>query len=415
MKDIFVNKYDHYEILIFISGLFSTFQALTFHGITVFSWFLLLMVFLGIAEKRGTPKINLRGTKEILIGLVLISMTITELITVCLNLYPAWTSRSINNYILMSSVLVLYFILRGNERYRKLYMKGIMISCIIQYIACYVEYLLFTIFDFDLTSKILHVETRLRDSYPTITGLTTNQGMVVPVILIGLCLSSKLYIRIMALIAAIIINSSTCVLCIAFFFGILFLKSMQDKASNGWNFTKIVLFLVAFAFIAFIFYEPLREKTYSLSSYLIKRLSNASTATENNDGSTFFHFRYYWSIPYLFDHISTLQKIFGFGKNCSGIPFIEYYSQYTDKLWIPESDPISMLYDVGIFGFTAFYTLLGKITIDLYRKKTLHGIFMLCALFGGIFYGFQMTWFLLMELLLWEESSSSISISANSF
>ena len=171
-----------------------------------------------------------------------------------------------------------------------------MISCIIKYIACYVEYLLFTLFEFDLTKKILDIKTSLRDDYPTITGLTTNQGMVVPVILIGLCLSSKLYIRIMALIAAILINSSTCVICIAFFFGILFLKSMRDKASNGWNFTRIVLFLAAFAFIAFIFYEPLREKTYSLSNYLLNRLNNASTANESNDRSTFYHFRYYWSV-----------------------------------------------------------------------------------------------------------------------
>ena len=81
MKDIFANKYDHYEILIFISGLFSTFQVLTFHGVTVFSWFLLLMLFLGLAEKRGLSDINLWNTKEILIGLVLLAMTATELIT----------------------------------------------------------------------------------------------------------------------------------------------------------------------------------------------------------------------------------------------------------------------------------------------------------------------------------------------
>ncbi|MCR4744164.1 MAG: hypothetical protein K5894_02915, partial [Lachnospiraceae bacterium] len=131
MKDIFANKYDHYEILIFISGLFSTFQALTFHGITVFSWFLLLMLFLGLAEKRGLSDINLWNSKEILIGLVLITMTITELITVFLNDYPEWKSRSLNNYILMVAVFLLFIILRGNEKYRKIYLKGIMISCFI--------------------------------------------------------------------------------------------------------------------------------------------------------------------------------------------------------------------------------------------------------------------------------------------
>ena len=415
MKDIFVNKYDHYEILIFISGLFSTFQALTFHGITVFSWFLLLMVFLGIAEKRGTPKINLWGTKEILIGLVLISMTITELITVCLNEYPAWTSRSINNYILMSAVFILYFILRENKEYGKIYLRGIMISCIIQYLVCYLEYILFTLANFDLTQKLFNIETKLKDTRPAISGLTTNPGMIVPVILIGLCLSKNLFIKVMSLSATLIINSSTGILCVGAYFVIYIIISVHKKFLYGWNLKKIIFAITTLAFLFLLFFEPLRNSIINLSHYATDRVNSAATNEAEYMSSTYVHFRYYNSIPYIFDHIPIIRILFGYGKNCSGIPFIEYYSQYTDQLWIPESDPISMLYDVGIFGFAAFYTLLGKITIDLYRKKTLHGIFMLCVLFGGIFYGFQMTWFLLMELLLWEECSSSFSISTHSF
>ncbi len=395
-------------MLIFISGLFSTFQVLSFHGITVFSWFLLLMLFLGLAEKRGLSDINLWNTKEILIGLVLLTMTATELITVFLNDYPEWKSRSLNNYILMAAVFLLFFILRENERYRKVYLKGIMISCVVQYLACYLEYIIFTLFDLDITQKLFDVETKLKDNRPTIVGLTTNPGMMVPVILIGLCLSSRLFMKIMALSAILLVNSTTCVLCVAFFFGVFFIYNIIKKTSNGWNFGLIAFTLTALAMIAFILYEPLRTKTISLYSYALNRINSASTLKSNDpDGSTFVHFRYYRSAPYIFDHLTVIRRLFGFGKNCSGIPFIEFYNQYADGLWIPESDPIATLYDVGIFGFAAFYALLGKITLDVSKKNAMHGIFMLCVIFGGIFYGFQMTWVLLLELLLWEDISSS--------
>ena len=365
------------------------------------------MLFLGLAEKRGLSDINLWNTKEILIGLVLLTMTATELITVFLNDYPEWKSRSLNNYILMVAVFLLFFILRENERYRKTYIKGIMISCVVQYLVCYLEYILYTLFNYDLTKILFDHEIDFRDEHPIFVGLTTNAGMMVPVVLIGLCLSSNIFIKIMALSAALLVNSSSCVLCVAFFFGVFFLYNISKKASNGWNFGWIALVLFALVIITFLLYEPLRTRTISLYSYALNRLGNASTATNFSDGSTYKHFRYYWSAPYIFDHLTVIRRLFGFGKNCSGIPFIEFYNQYPDELWIPESDPIATLYDVGIFGFAAFYALLGKITFDLSKKNAMHGIFMLCVLFGGIFYGFQMTWFLLLELLLWEDSSRS--------
>ena len=111
MKEIFFNKNDHYEILIFIAGVFSTFQALTFRGITVFTWFLLGLLFLGLVEKRGTVSFNFKSVKEILILLVIFTMTVTEFITFFLDEYPAWTGRSVKNFVLMTAVFILFFIL----------------------------------------------------------------------------------------------------------------------------------------------------------------------------------------------------------------------------------------------------------------------------------------------------------------
>ncbi len=409
MKDIFADKYDHYEILIFISGIFSTFQAVAFHGITAFSWFLLALLFVGVVEKRGRWRISFSGVKEILIGLVILTTTITELITLFLNEYPAWTSRSVNNYILMTAVLLLFFVMREDKNYVKLYLKGVIWSCIIQYIACYVEYAAYTFLNYDLTERLFDIPTKVRDERLIIGGLTTNPGMLVPVVLIGLCLSKNIAVRLMAVIAALLINSTTCMICVGMFFLFNIILFLKDKASRGWDLRKIVFAILAILIMVFLISAPLRTRIRDLYSYAGMRISNAAADEADTDKSTAYHYRYYTSLPYIFDHIPTVRKVFGYGKNCSGIPFSKWLRQYTDKIWIPETDPIATLYDVGIVGFLAMYALIFKLAGEFWNESRLYGIFITCVLIGGIFYGFQMTWLLLLELLLCDRSALPLS------
>ena len=289
------------------------------------------------------------------------------------------------------------------HEYGKIYFRGIIVSCIIQYITCYIEYLAYTIKGMDLSLKFLDVTTKLRDDRPVIVGLTTNPGMLVPVVLIGVCLSGKMAIRIMALVSALLINSTTCMICLAVYFALYLIVKSREIIVKGWSFNKIVIGAIAIIVIAFLFFEPLRARIADLYSYAIKRLGNTSGAIGEglNGFSERAHFRYYWSMPYIFDNISLLRILFGFGKNCSGIPFSELYRQYVGELWIPETDPIATLYDVGIVGFAAMYALLGVLARDIWKREITSGIFMAVVLIGGIFYGFQMTWIILLELLIW--------------
>ena len=410
MKDNFINKYDHYELLLFIAGIVSTFQAVTFHGITLFSWFLLLLLFLGIAEKRGEGKIDFADNRIMLSGLVIITMTITEVITVFLDEYPEWTGRSLKNYVLMLAVFLLFFVLKRWKKYGDIYFRGMMVSCVIQYLVCYLEYILYRFYNYDLVDSLFEIETGMRDERTIVYGLTTNPGMLVPVVLIGLCLSGNRVCKVMALTAGILINSSTCMVCIAVYFFFVLFTNVREKAVSGWDFQKITLMVIAVAVIVLLAYEPLRNTLIDLYNYLIRRIALAAAGKNISTSSEGKHFRYYWSLPYIFDHIDLLRKIFGFGKNCSGIPFIELYKQYTDELWIPESDPIATLYDVGIAGLVAMYALLGKIAVGLRRENRYMGIFMICVLIGGVFYGFQMTWVLLFELIIWNNSRGETGV-----
>ncbi len=93
--------------------------------------------------------------------------------------------------------------------------------------------------------------------------------MLVPVILIGLCLAKNLVIRVMALSSALLINSTTCMICIALFFMFYGFHRLREKSFNGWSFGRITIGVIAIAIMMFILYEPLRERTLSLYSYAI--------------------------------------------------------------------------------------------------------------------------------------------------
>ena len=172
----------------------------------------------------------------------------------------------------------------------------------------------------------------------------------------------------------------------------------------------IIYFIISFTFLGiigvaifcYVLFEPFRNLIVGLYSYALYRVKGVwENRINGGEGSARLHYRYYWSVPYILGKIDILRMLFGFGKNCSGIPFIKYYGQYKNELWVPESDPIATLYDVGVVGFMAMYTLLCKIAMDLWKAKRNLGLLMASFIIGGVFYGFQMTWVLLLEFMMW--------------
>ena len=169
-------------------------------------------------------------------------------------------------------MFILFFALKKHREYGELYFKGVMVSCLLQYLVCYLEYILYHFHNYDLADKLFEIETGMRDERAVVYGLTTNPGMLVPVVLIGLCLSGNKAIKAMALIAGILINSSTCMICIAAYFIFVLLTNIRKKASSGWSFEKITLLVVAAAILVILFYEPLREIIINLYKHLVRRI-----------------------------------------------------------------------------------------------------------------------------------------------
>lgn len=94
--------------------------------------------------------------------------------------------------------------------------------------------------------------------------------------------------------------------------------SVHKKFLFGWNLKKIIFAMTTLTFLFLLFFEPVRNSIINLSHYATDRVNSAATNEAEYMSSTYVHFRYYNSIPYIFDHIPILKayaKIKGFDKS----------------------------------------------------------------------------------------------------
>ena len=89
----------------------------------------------------------------------------------------------------------------------------------------------------------------------------------------------------------------------------------------------------------------------------------------------------------------------GFGFRCAGMPFVIYFNQYPDIVYGTESDPVSMLYGIGLLGTIVFYSILAEIILKGKKIDRNYFLFGIIIFISGIFYSLQMNWLLLVEFL----------------
>lgn len=144
------------------------------------------------------------------------------------------------------------------------------------------------------------------------------------------------------------------------FSSLTYLKNKSIKISTK-NIIVILVAIISVCIILGLNGEAL-SKIVDIAKTLFVRLDSVRTGLYS-EGSTFVHFRYYASLPYILSEISFFRTLVGFGFKNGGLPFVKYYNQYPDMVYGTESDPISLLYGVGLLGMLAFYNILFFIAI----------------------------------------------------
>lgn len=392
----------------FLLGVCSTLQLLTIAGINAFSIIALIYVLFKILSTRRLPI----DRKSLLIILSLLLSLISN-IFISNRLLPnadQWKVSCIKSSAIFVIIVLSYVYMKHeNDTVLKIFFRGVYYSCLIQLGWGYFQFIMYSLLSTDINQLIfvewLHIfdvfESFNTRGHFNVTGLNTNAGVLAPILLYLFFTTKKELIKVMALLLLFISGNSTNMICGLLVLAIFAVSLAQKK--NRINKHKLIMFSIIFllVIVLIMFHQDIVDRILVIYKSLLDRLNSIRTLNWT-EGSTFVHYRYYSSFPTIIASIGVLRVLFGFGFKCGGAPFVIFYNQYPDTIYGTESDPISFLYGLGIFGLVIFYSILIKIVMNGRKIDKAYAIYLSIICIGGIFYSLQMNWLILIELLFTE-------------
>ena len=403
-----INKKKSNEIIVLLCGIVSTFQLLNVGSYTAFTVFVVLLAILFFAE----GKIKFTGK---LIKYLILFTTISEICTFSIDLSNSteWQRRSFKSYILRLLIYFVFCFICLSEDYIKKFIEGFNISCVIQLLWCYLQ-LIGRVTNIDINQKVFSnlvdngsfsYVSAYKNGKLALTGLTVNSGVLFPIFLFLLIFNKNKIIHILTLIVMVLSGGSTLPACAILYLLTKIIITIKQLSKSGKINSKRLAFdlLVIIGIIFFMIFELRAESTTSLMK-VFKTLNDRFSSVLNNgfyDSSTVIHARYLTSIPYVLTHINPLNILFGFGLGCSGVPFVKFYGQYPDMIWVPECDPVAFLYDTGIIGIALFYYLLLYIAIKGHKIDNKYSLYMFLVIIVGFFYNGQLNYIVLLEFVMY--------------
>ena len=386
------------SILLFLMGLFSTFQIIEIKGISVFTW--LLFVF--VAYTLFTEKKFKYGKSLWYVNGYLLLLTISEFMIFTINLDNSnlWVAASLKKYLIQLVLVLAFFLIRSKSDERvDAFIKGLHYSCLIELIWCYLQLIFNALWGVSINSLIWETGQSNLLGYQVITGLNSNAGILSPTFIFLFLYDRRIIIKLLSISVFFISGSSTMLICGVILACCYVACSNRKKMVSKKKIYRIIaIFFVSFVAIALLLMvnRDIFDRLFNMVNHLLKRLSDASTGNFT-DGSTFTHTRYYTSVFRVISNISIINTIFGFGIGCAGVPFVQIFNQYADLVYVPESDVITYLYDLGIIGVAFMYMFFIRIMIIGKKVDCNYFTFMFTILISGIFYGIQLNWVLLLE------------------
>lgn len=409
--------------LMFMLGLLSTLQLIEVAGMTVFTYMMFICVIYFLFKYKNI--IIVKGETLIFIGLV----TVSEILLFMDTRYNKWLSRSLNSYILLILVIALYsYMTKLSKESISAFLKGLYTSCLIQLVWCYIQFIMYNVYMFNINDfvfrKIFHsnlIVSQYKNGTMIITGLNNNAGVLVPIILVGIVLSEKKLMKFLFMAIALLAGSITpiiaimgyvaAIIAIKIFYLISKLlrgeKLKIKRRTSRWD--KVIILFILMAVVVFLIIY-MRGRISSSFANMQQRIYNLMN-DKKSDASSIVHLRYYTSLPFILKNIGISKVLFGYGLRAAGIPFVEFFNQYTTILWVPESDIITYILNVGILGAAVFAIILIKNIVKGIQVDERYVLLQISIIFAGIFYGIQLNWLILLEFLVMELIRRKVKLS----
>lgn len=399
----------------------STFDEKGILLITLFSTFMLVQF--GIFD--------LFWTVQVLFFMINIVMTRKLLVTknrAIISLYSVWILSTLfclrsdipmsykeNSIIAITVLIPIFFSVSFYERHFKsvrivaTIRKALVLTCVIQVIMCIVQFALYYNVHIDLNQIVfrdfLHMvenpsQYKLGVYHPS--GMCWHSAFMAPITIITFVVCDSYFIKVLAVVAAIICNNATAIIGIGICLALSVTFSVIDFLRKTNKTTKKRTFIVVGLIIIIFLLVFLGTDAISIVIEKVIDIYGRATGSVYDGGSANAHIRYFIAYPEVVKNGNVIQFLFGYGTGNSGFTMSKLYGQYTElNSWVVESDVMNQLYSNGIVGFIIYYGFLLYIAFKGYRLNRRYLILMMSIIIAGFTYNIQFSWVLYIEFLLY--------------
>lgn len=396
-----------YEKSIFLLTLLSTFMLIQFG---FFDLFWILQVAVIIAQILISKKLII--TRDKLIRALYITWILSTILCFASGIPMSYKKNAIIAVTFLVPTFFSVSVYLKNirqEHFIGCLKKALVISCTIQLVWCFAQFVLYTGMHIDLNqlifSDILHMvenpsQYKLGVYHPS--GMCWHSAFMAPITVLAFVLSESYSIKCLAVIDAVVCNNATALIgiCICLILTAGFALFDFLRKTNKSTRKKTVFSLIAIVLILI----PVLVYTDALSIVVQKIVDiyERSNGIVYDGGSANAHIRYYTSYPKVVSSGNIVQFLFGYGTGNSGYPISKLFGQYTElKSWAVESDIMNQLYSNGIIGFFLFYGVLLYIAIKGLKIDKRYFVLMVSIILAGITYNIQFDWVIFIEFMMY--------------
>ena len=394
------------ELLLFLLGLFSTWQIIQFKGFALSTWLTVLTA--GYLLITGRPSFR----KDWLFMAILASMGLTLAISMVSSIPADYKKVAITGVIQWGLVFIICMYVRceNTDTSASAFIRGFEWSCKIQLFWCIVQMGAYYVLGLDINTQIfgnlLHTNnetSQYRNGILACTGLHWHAANLIPVLVYTYFRYKNLFVKLLCLVIVYLTKNATALIAIGGAMGldlVMFAKRTLCDQHCAIRY-KVAVYGMLGVFGLLAVSPILLPKLWEVFQYLFQRIYQIWNPSYGNESST-VHFNYYRNLPYILRNIPVQEVLFGSGLNTSGYRFTQFFGQYAQSIWTVESDFVNAFLNKGILGGVLQYaflcTLIGRLRKT---RQTKTACFILVLIVSGFIYDNQFMWVLLLEYLLY--------------
>lgn len=400
--------------ILYIWGILSTF--LLFYDISVFGISMLKIFYFllgSIIYIRQKWVINCHFIKQ---GYFLYYLSVVLCVIIILLGHSPYKELSLRSLINLFFIIYLSIAISSlNNKDLISFFRGVKISCIIQVFWCILQVVLWYGNRIDL-NKLIFVDTfclfetvsKYAGNILCVSGLSHHPCNLIVVIILILSLFNSSWKWIVCLFLAFFSRNTTTVISIGIAILIMLVPNIFKSFSSNRIKSKTIVTIAVFSIIPTVLFMIFSHNVISWGEEIFKRFSSIFSGG-TLDGSTFAHLSYYSFLPDVWHRYTFIEIIFGYSYGWTygmfGMFYGSDYNLYFDASIINagvESDPMNLIYGIGIFGTVMFYSWLVKTAIVSRGTNHKYSMIIICLICCGVFYSIQFSYVILLEVALTE-------------